>query len=128
MSPANTAGESGERIVVVEDDASVRRSLTNLLGSLGYDVDAFACAEDFLASATKPAVCLILDIKLPGMTGLELLRRLKQSGSTLRVVLLTAYGNLESQARARELGAAALLPKPFRTEELIAAVRGSAHE
>lgn len=112
------------RVAVIDDDASVRRSVGNLLGSVGFAVEGYASAEEFLERAPTGIDCLVLDLKLPKMSGFELLERLRQSQPELRVVLITAHGGEETRRRALALGAATFLSKPFRTDELVTAVRG----
>ena len=109
-------------IAVVDDDPSVRRSLTNLFDSLGLSVAAFASAEDFLNSDLAATECLVLDVELPGMSGLDLLGRLTRGQSAIRVVMLTAHADSQTQRRAVELGATAFLSKPFRSDELMRSV------
>jgi FixJ family two-component response regulator len=115
--------EAAVRVAVIDDDASVRRSVGNLLGSVGFDVSDYASAEDFLERGSSGIDCLVLDLKLPGMSGFDLLERLRKTRTPLRVVLITAHGGEETRRRALALGAAAFLSKPFRTEDLVAAVR-----
>jgi len=115
------------RIAVIDDDTSVRRSVSNLLGSLGFSVQSYGSAEEFLEQGAAGIDRLVLDLKLPGMSGLELLDRLRGTEASLRVVLLTAHGDDETRRRALALGAVAFLSKPFRTEELVTAVRRSEH-
>ena len=110
-------------IALIDDDASMRRSLGNLLASLGFKVGAYASAEEFLVQRPAGVDCLVLDLKLPGISGLELLERLRGSQPDLRVIVLTAHGDAETRRRALALGAAAFLSKPFRTEDLVTAVR-----
>jgi FixJ family two-component response regulator len=115
--------EGSEHIALIDDDASMRRSLGNLLASLGFRVGSYASAEEFLAERPPGIDCLVLDLKLPGISGLELLDRLRESEPGLRVILLTAHGDAETRRRALGLGAVAFLSKPFRAEDLVAAVR-----
>lgn len=110
-------------VAVIDDDPSVRRSLTNLFASLGFAVAAFASAEDFLASDSSATGCLILDLELPGMSGLQLLERLAGVGTGIGVVMITAHADQRSRRRAAELGADDFFPKPFRSEELVQSVR-----
>jgi len=111
-------------ISVVDDDPSIRRSLASLLASLGWSVAAFASAEDFLNSDLSATECLVLDVELPGMSGLDLLDRLTRGRYGLRVVMLTAHGDAHTRKRAVELGAAAFLSKPFRSDELMRSLQG----
>jgi len=110
-------------VAIVDDDPSVRRSVTSLLQSLDFRVQAFGSAEDFLASDVAATACVALDIKLPEMSGLALLERLRQMNPEVGVVMLTARGDDATRKRAIELGAMFFLSKPFRSEDLVKAVR-----
>jgi FixJ family two-component response regulator len=118
-------GQHDARVVsIVDDDASLRRSLRNLLTSVGFSVETFASAEDFLQSGERETTaCLVLDLRMAGMSGLDLLRQLAVTGSRIPVVILTAHGDDEARQRALEGGAVAFLGKPFRAEALLDAVR-----
>ena len=114
-------------IAVVDDDPSVRRALRRLLQAAGYRVEAFASAADFLASpAIDGNACLVLDIRLDGMTGLDLQARLAADGVAVPVIFITAHDDLETRERVQEAGVAAYLPKPFDPAALLAAVKGAA--
>ena len=118
------AGELDGRLAVIDDDASLRRSLSNLLGSVGYHVETFMSAEAFLESPHRErAGCLVLDLRMPGMSGLDLLRRLAATGSLVPTIVLTAHGNDEARRECLEAGAFAFLEKPFRSATLLDAVR-----
>jgi FixJ family two-component response regulator len=111
-------------VCVVDDDESLRRSVRNLLSSVGFGVETFASAEAFLESTHRAnAGCLVLDLRMTGMTGLDLLRYLAATGSRLPVIILTAHGDEESRRQSLEAGAVAFLRKPFRSDALLAAVR-----
>lgn len=116
--------EHGECVVsVVDDDASVRRSVRNLLLSLGFRVEAFDSAEAFLRSAQRENTgCLVLDLRMPGMDGLDLLAHLAEVGQRVPAVVLTAHGDNDARDRALQAGAVAFLDKPFRSAALIEAV------
>ena len=118
-------GQHDTRVVsIVDDDASLRRSLRNLLTSVGFSVETFASAEDFLRSVERETTaCLVLDLRMAGMSGLDLLRQLAATGSRIPVVILTAHGDDEARQRALEGGAVAFLGKPFRADALLDAVR-----
>ena len=107
-------GQHDTRVVsIVDDDASLRRSLRNLLTSVGFSVETFPSAEDFLRSVERETTaCLVLD----------LLRHLAVTGSRIPVVILTAHGDDEARQRALEGGAVAFLGKPFRADALLDAV------
>ncbi len=110
-------------VFVVDDDASVRRSLARLLHSAGFEVEAFASAEDFL-SATRPErpSCLVLDLHMPGIGGLDLQHRLAAAGLDPAIVFLTGHGTVPSSVRAMKAGAVDFIQKPFDGPDLLAAV------
>jgi FixJ family two-component response regulator len=111
-------------ITVVDDDASVRESISSLLRSVGYAVNEFGSAEEFVASATLGQTdCLITDVRMPGMSGLELQRRLALSHPRLPVILMTAHAaDEEVRLRALKDGAVEYLFKPLDEETLLRAV------
>ena len=109
-------------IHVVDDDASFRRSLVFLLESLGWPVQAHASAADFLAACPAPPDdfgCLVLDIRMPGMNGLELQQALRTRGWTPAVVFMTGHGDVELAVQAMKQGAFDFLEKPFRDQALL---------
>src|SRR5262245_24711306 len=107
-------------ISIVDDDASLRRSVSHLLSSVGFQVATFASAEAFLASAHRSrTACLVLDLQMSGMHGLELLSHLSVTGSRIPAVVLTAHGDVETRGRSLEAGAVAFLGKPFRGDALL---------
>jgi FixJ family two-component response regulator len=108
---------------IVEDDPSMRASLARLVGDGGYQLALFASAEDFLAVATPElAGCVLLDLRLPGLSGLELQERLVERGCLLPVVFLTAHGELPAGVRAMKQGAVDFLEKPVPADTLFAAI------
>jgi FixJ family two-component response regulator len=110
-------------ISVVDDDASVREALANLISSVGYEVELYASAEEFLAAAdASTAACLVLDLRMPGMGGLELQRRLAAEGRETPVIVVTAHGDDEARAESIAAGAVAFLNKPFKEETLLGAI------
>src|SRR2546425_9484286 len=101
-------------ISVVDDDESLRRSLSNLLRSVGFGVETFASADEFLRSAQRENTgCLVLDLQMPGMSGLDLLRQLAFRDSRIRVVILTAHGDEETRRRSLQAAAGGSLHKPL---------------
>jgi FixJ family two-component response regulator len=115
---------SPHRVSFVDDDESLRRSVTNLLNSVGVEVQTFASAEAFLQSADFAMTrCLILDLRLDGMSGLELMSLMSTTGRSLPVIMLTAHGDEEVRRRALGSGAVAFIAKPFFPDELIAEVK-----
>jgi len=110
-------------ICVVDDDVSVRESLEGLMRSVGFAVNTFASAEEFLDSdRLRNTECLILDVRLAGMNGLELQRQLASSHSEIPIIFITSYEDDEVRARALNRGAVAYLLKPFNDEELLDAI------
>ena len=110
-------------VFVVDDDASVRRSLARLLGSAGFEVETFASSEDFLSAAhpERPS-CLVLDLHMPGIGGLDLQHRLAAAGLDPAIVFLTGHGTVPSSVRAMKAGAVDFIQKPFDGPDLLAAV------
>jgi FixJ family two-component response regulator len=111
-------------IFIIDDDESVRTALRRLLGSAGYRSLSFATAEDFLDSTVgQGSGCLVLDIHLPGMTGLELQEKLDAGDANYAVIFITAHDNPQWQERARKAGAVAYLEKPFAEAALLDAIQ-----
>src|SRR4029453_19350704 len=102
---------------VVDDDPSVRKSLTRMLTSVGYAGEAFASAGDFLTreSFVRPC-CVVLDVRLPGITGLGLQETLARSGHRMPIVFITGHGDISMSVRVMKRGAVDLLTKPFDAE------------
>jgi FixJ family two-component response regulator len=113
-------------IHVVDDDDSVRASLQSLLEGMGWRVTGFASALEFLRypRAAVPG-CLILDLSLPDLNGLELQRRLARDGSAVPIIFITGHGDIPTTVQAMKAGAVEFLTKPFRTEVLLGAVEGA---
>lgn len=118
-------GERGTRVIsIVDDDASLRRVLTNLFVRVGFRVEAFASVEAFQNSIhAQNTACLVLDLQMPGMSGLEFLGHLAATRARIPVVILTAHGDEAIRRRCLEAGAMAVLPKPFDRHALLDAVR-----
>jgi DNA-binding response OmpR family regulator len=116
--------DTGALVCVVDDDASVREGVAGLIRSAGLTVKTFASGEGFLA-APRPGVprCLVLDVNLPGLSGLDLQKELAKSGIQVPIVFLTGHGNIPMAVRAVKAGAASFLTKPFDDEELLNAIR-----
>jgi FixJ family two-component response regulator len=114
-------GTQGERVLVVDDDASVCRALARLLRSFGFEVMTFASAAELLASGPPPdACCLVADVRMPEMGGIELREHLRAIGKDLPTVFMTAHG-LEG-VRSRVLEGAPVLQKPLEAEALVEAI------
>jgi FixJ family two-component response regulator len=111
-------------IAVVDDDESVRESLPDLLREFGYEAGGFSSAEEFLASdKLKHSECLVLDIAMPGMSGLDLQRELIRQGQKIPIVFITAHGDEAVRLRVRERGAVECLLKPFSDTALLEALQ-----
>jgi FixJ family two-component response regulator len=111
-------------VFVVDDDRSVREALRNLLTSVGFAVEAFASARDFLGAVRPDApTCLILDVRLPGLSGLDLQQELARVGAALPIVFLTGHGDIPMSVSAMKAGATEFLTKPWREQDLLDAVR-----
>jgi two-component system, LuxR family, response regulator FixJ len=114
------AVEELPRVYVVDDDGVAREAYRALLQSLGYQIEDYADAESFLASADLDAAgCVVLDVNMPGISGTELHERLRQAASPLSVVFVTAHGDVPSAVASMQRGAASYLLKPVREQQLI---------
>lgn len=113
-------------IAIVDDDHSVREALTSLVRSLGYVAVAFECAENLLKSRRRRNVsCVIADVQMPGMTGIELHNRLVSSGEPIPTILITAFPDERSRERALQAGVIGYLAKPFSEDDLLTCIRSS---
>jgi FixJ family two-component response regulator len=111
-------------VFVVDDEPSVRRSLTRLLASAGFTVEAFASAREFLARAPYAGpCCLVLDVRMPGLSGLELQETLAAAGRRMSIVFVTGHVDVPMSVRAMKRGAADLLTKPVDDKVLLAAIQ-----
>ena len=110
-------------VFVVDDDAAMRRSLESLLRSVGLRVEVFASAHDFLR-CTPPTVpgCLVLDVRLPGLSGLDLQRRMADADLDIPIVFITGHGDIPMTVQAMKGGAVEFLTKPFRDQDLLDAI------
>ena len=107
-------------ITIVDDDESVREAAMSLMRALDFTSEAYQCAEDFLKSGRiQRTSCLIADVRMPGMTGLELHRRLVASGNSIPTVLITAHPDDGIRARALQAGIICYLTKPFNEDDLL---------
>jgi FixJ family two-component response regulator len=107
-------------IAIVDDDVLVRQSLGDCMESAGYAVECFGSAEQFLASGSaRHAACLVVDIQLPGITGLELQGKLAGSDSRMPIIFVSAQGTKANRDLAMTQGAAGFLSKPFRRDDLV---------
>jgi FixJ family two-component response regulator len=111
-------------ISVVDDDASVRSATVDLLASVGFICEAFASAEAYLqADAADRTLCLILDVRMPGLNGLELQRLLTDQGRIVPIIFITSFPDERVRRQAIEGGAICYLAKPYRVEELLECIR-----
>jgi FixJ family two-component response regulator len=123
-SPHELATEAAETVFVVDDDASVRKALARLVRSAGMKAQAFPTAEAFLAeSHVEPASCLVLDVRLPGLNGLQLQEALNRKGYPLAIIFITGHGDVPTSVRAMKAGAVDFLQKPFEDSDLLDAIR-----
>jgi FixJ family two-component response regulator len=113
-------------ISIVDDDSSVREALKDLIRSMGFSVTTFSCAEDFLCSdVLSQTGCLITDMRMPGMSGLELHMRLQDKGTPVPMILITAFADEKEKARALQAGVVGYLTKPFNEAELLGRIHSA---
>jgi FixJ family two-component response regulator len=111
-------------VFIVDDDASMRDALASLLGSVALQVQCFASPTEFLDTRLgESPSCLILDVRMPGLSGLELQRMLARAERQIPIVFISAHGDIPMAVRAMKAGAVEFLPKPFRDEDLLDAIR-----
>jgi len=115
--------EAAPIVFVVDDDPSVRRAIKRLIGSEGLQVELFGSAQEFLKSRRPDAPsCLVLDIKLPGISGLDFQPQLAAAGIRIPIIFITAHGDIPMTVRAMKAGAVEFLTKPFRDQDLLDAI------
>ena len=115
--------ESNPKVFIVDDDASVRKSLERLIKSVGFNAETFTSAEEFLSH--KPyggPSCLILDVCMPGLSGIDLQKKLTREEISIPIIFITGHGDIPMSVKAMKNGAVDFLPKPFDKKELIAAI------
>ena len=111
-------------VYIVDDDSGVRESLEALARSVGYRVEKFATAKEFLLGKRQDAPsCLVLDVRLPGLSGLDLQHELKQADVDIPIVFITGHGDIPMTVRAMKAGAVEFLTKPFREQDLLDALQ-----
>jgi FixJ family two-component response regulator len=111
-------------VFVIDDDASLRRAIQRVLGSVGLHVELFGSAREFLAANRPDAPsCVVLDVRLPGMSGLDLQRELTSAGIHIPLIFITSYGDIPMSVRAMKAGAVEFLTKPFRDQDLLDAIQ-----
>jgi FixJ family two-component response regulator len=110
-------------VFVIDDDPSVCKSLSRLLGSLGFDTETFTSAEQFLKREHYAgAGCIVLDVRMPGLSGMDLQDELNKADYSMPIIFITGHGNIPMSVQAMKKGAVDFLPKPFDDEELLGAV------
>jgi FixJ family two-component response regulator len=116
-------GETDSIVLVVDDDLSFRRSVERLIRLAGFKVQAFVSAREFLA-AKRPDVpsCLVLDVRMPGLSGLDLQRELAKAGAGIPIIFVTGHGDIPMSVQAMKAGAVEFLTKPFREKKLLDAI------
>jgi FixJ family two-component response regulator len=116
--------EADAIVFVVDDDEPMRKSLQNLIGSVGLRVEAFASAPEFLRSKlTDVPGCLVLDVRLPGLSGLDLQKRMVEAGIEIPIIFITGHGDIPMTVQAMKAGAVEFLTKPFRDQDLLDAIQ-----
>ena len=117
-------GDAESIVFIIDDDALYRASAERLVHSVGFSVQTFASADDFLSSR-RPNVpsCLILDVRLPGLSGLDLQQELADAGVHLPIIFVTGHGDIPMSVQAMKAGAVEFLTKPFRDQTLLDAIR-----
>jgi RNA polymerase sigma factor (sigma-70 family) len=111
-------------VFVVDDDPSVRSAIKRLIGSMGLQVELFGSAQEFLANKLPNVPsCLVLDIRLPGISGLNLQRQLAKANIQIPIIFITAHGDITMTVRAMKTGAVEFLTKPFRDQDLLDAIQ-----
>ncbi|HTC98827.1 MAG TPA: response regulator transcription factor [Bradyrhizobium sp.] len=128
-SPEPASGKESVResiVFIIDDDLSMRRALTNLLQSVGLEVEAFGSASELLRNKLpEVASCLVLDIRLPGLSGLDLQTELAKANVRIPIIFITGHGDIPMTVRAMKGGAIDFLTKPFRDQDLLDAVVGA---
>src|SRR5215475_2439887 len=124
LSRAAAMSEANSTVLVIDDDPDVRASVGRLLRSLGMDVQLFASISDFLKSGPPNGpTCLVLDVRLPGQSGLDLQRELTQANRELPIIFITGHGDIPMSVQAMKGGAIEFLTKPFRDQDLLDAIQ-----
>ena len=116
--------ENASTVFVIDDDASIRRSIQGLLKSVGLRSESFGSPQEFLATrAADGPCCLVLDVRLPGLSGLDFQRQLADAGVPIPIVFITGHGDIPMTVRAMKSGAVEFLTKPFRDQDLLDAIQ-----
>jgi FixJ family two-component response regulator len=118
------AKETEATVFIVDDDAQVRESLKDLIRSVGLRVELFASAQEFLRAQHPDApTCLVLDVRMPGLSGLDLQRQASEAGLEIPIIFITGHGDIPMTVRAMKAGAIEFLSKPFRDQDLLDAIQ-----
>ena len=124
MTPTPTAAKVLPVVFVIDDDASVRAALSSLIRSVGLRVEVFASASEFLAAKrTDGPSCLILDVRLPGVSGLNFQAELAKANIVIPIIFITGHGDIPMSVKAMKAGAVEFLTKPFRDQDLLDAIK-----
>jgi FixJ family two-component response regulator len=116
--------KAGPTVFVVDDDAQMRESLSNLIRSVGLRVELFASAQEFVQSRHPNAPsCLVLDVRMPGLSGLDLQKQASEAGLEIPIIFITGHGDIPMSVRAMKAGAVEFLTKPFRDQDLLDAIQ-----
>lgn len=122
--PKDILRPNGPTVFVVDDDASVRDALSSLIRSVGLRVEAFSSAREFLRMKIPDGpACLVLDVRLPGLSGMDLQRELAAANNPIPIIFITGHGDIPMSVRAMKAGAAEFLTKPFRDQDLLDAIQ-----
>jgi FixJ family two-component response regulator len=115
--------ENDAIVFVIDDDSSVREAIKSLIRSVGMRVETFPSAKEFMESKRPDApACLVLDVRMPGLSGLDLQRELSEAGVTVPIIFITGHGDIPMSVRAMKAGAVEFLTKPFRDQDLLDAI------
>jgi FixJ family two-component response regulator len=124
MKEAAEAAEVERVVYVIDDDASMRESLKSLFGSVGLHVETFGAAPEFLGKKLPDvAICLVVDVRLPGLSGLDFQAELSKANIDVPIIFITGHGDIAMTVKAMKAGAVEFFPKPFRDQDLLDAVK-----
>src|SRR5215469_10352050 len=123
-SPPTNMPQAVPTVFIVDDDAQVRESLKDLIRSVGLRVELFASAQEFLRAQHPDApTCLVLDVRMPGLSGLDLQKQASEAGLEIPIIFITDHGDIPMTVRAMKAGAIEFLSKPFRDQDLLDAIQ-----
>src|ERR1700716_4114211 len=115
--------ENDATVFIVDDDSAIREALSSLIRSVGFKIQTFASAHEFLRAPREDAPgCLVLDVRLPGLSGLDLQRELTQTNVYIPIIFISGHGDIPMTVRAMKAGAVEFLTKPFRDQDLLDAI------